>query len=270
MSIKVSDLVWSGYSGAAGTEMVILLALADWCNDDGSCYPSIASIAKKARIQERHAKRVVHALIEDGWISVVGNANGGAPGSTRRYQLNLKRLDTGVMDDTPTGVADDTGVLRDTGVMGGIDGCHGRSKRGVADDTQTVIEPSITVSSKVDQAKPDRLPACPVEQIVGLYRRVLPELPKPRVITKKRRELIQSRWRWLFTDKRDDGTRRATTAAEAMAWLEQFLQRARANDFLMMRTPRGAGHENWLPDLDYLMSDRGLLQVIEKTPELAA
>lgn len=142
MSIKISDLVWKGYTGAGGSDMVIMLALADWANDNGVCFPSMAAIARKARIQVRQAKRVVHSLIDGGWLSVVGNPHGGAPGSTRRYRLNIERMATGVTDDTPTGVVRDTGVAGDTGVIQGMDGCHGRSERGVADDTQTVIEPS--------------------------------------------------------------------------------------------------------------------------------
>ncbi|MHB1145052.1 MAG: helix-turn-helix domain-containing protein [Thiobacillus sp.] len=136
MSIRVMSLVWESYPGG-GSDLLALLALADWSDDNGKCYPSMASISKKIRLKPRQAQRVVHQLIEAGFVSVVGNEFGGKPGATRQYRINLHSL---------TGVAHDTGVAED------VDGCHGRRETGVAHDTQTVIEPSITVSTR-EQAR---------------------------------------------------------------------------------------------------------------------
>lgn len=119
--------VWDCPDVGGGSELLALLALADWSDDDGRCWPSIAAVAKKVRLKPRQAQRVIHKLIKNGLVIVAGNSNGGAPGTTRQYRINLDRL---------TGVADDTGV------MGDADGCHGRHETGVVDDTQTVIEPS--------------------------------------------------------------------------------------------------------------------------------
>jgi hypothetical protein len=119
--------------------------------------------------------------------------------------------------------------------------------------------------SKVDQAKPDRLPPCPVQKIAETYNDALPELPRVRLTTGKRERLIRRRWQWVLTDKRDDGTLRATTADEGLQWFKNFFRRAQENDFIMGRTARGIGHESWRADFDYLLSDRGLTQVIEKT-----
>jgi hypothetical protein len=52
-------------------------------------------------------------------------------------------------------------------------------------------------------------------------------------------------------------------------WLKRFFEQARASDFLMGRGKRSAGHEGWQCDLDFLMSDKGLKAVVEKT-EVAA
>jgi hypothetical protein len=149
MSIRVMSMVWESYPGG-GSELLALLALADWSDDSGRCYPSMASISKKIRLQQRQAKRIVHQLIEDGFVQVVGNEFGGAPGASRQYRLILSRL-TGVAQDTPTGVTEDT-PLPETGVMEDIDGCHGRPETGVAQDTLTVIEPSRTVNTR-EQAR---------------------------------------------------------------------------------------------------------------------
>jgi len=134
MSIRVMSRVWDHYPGK-GSDLLAMLALADWSDDEGRCFPSVAALARKVRLQERQAQRSLRGLIEQGFLSVTGNENGGAPGMTRRYRLNLERL-TGVMQDTPFKV----------------DGCHARRETGVSGDTQTVIEPSIAISPQARKA----------------------------------------------------------------------------------------------------------------------
>lgn len=113
--------------------------------------------------------------------------------------------------------------------------------------------------------KVDRLPACDYDAVVALYHELLPELPSVRVMSDSRKRAIQARWRWVLTSKRPDGTRRAETAQDAFAWLRQFFELARDNDFIMGRGWRDPKHSNWQADIDYLLSERGLKQVVEKT-----
>ncbi len=46
MAVRVMSIVWESYPGG-GSELLALLALADWSDDEGRCFPAIASIAKK-------------------------------------------------------------------------------------------------------------------------------------------------------------------------------------------------------------------------------
>ena len=111
MSIKVMSKVWEGYPGDSYQELLMLLALADWSDDEGRCYPSIAAIGRKCRVQARQARRHVHSLIDLGLVSVTENTNGGKPGTTRRYRINIDRL---------TGVIKDTATVYDTATVEGI------------------------------------------------------------------------------------------------------------------------------------------------------
>lgn len=149
----------------------------------------------------------------------------------------------------------------------------------------TVAEPFLNQKQKQEQeeggkppvARPDgqptagagQFPSCPADRLVELYHEVLPELPRCRVMTDARRRALQRRWRWVLTSKRPDGHRRAASVDDALAWFRLFFDRARASDFLMGRTSRSPGHEGWQCDLDYLLSDKGLKAVVEKT-EVAA
>lgn len=141
MSIKLITLVWDKFD-AAGSELLCLLALADFANDQGgSIHPSIKTLATKIRASESQARRVLHKLINDGFVSVVGNHDGGAPGMTRRYEINVAKLKA-LPDVGETGSVDATPSMGATGSMGARDGSHGCAETGSMGATQTVIEPS--------------------------------------------------------------------------------------------------------------------------------
>jgi hypothetical protein len=128
------------------------------------------------------------------------------------------------------------------------------------------------VGESADQqpaAKPDPVLRCQPETIVALYHEVLPELPKAKLMTDKRRRALATFWRWVLTSKKTDGTPRASTADQALTWIRQYFERARANDFLMGRTQRHGEHANWRCDIDFLLTERGMKHVIEKTVEAA-
>jgi hypothetical protein len=91
MSIKLMAMVWD--SSIQTSQKMALLAMCDWADDEGgSVYPSIAKLAKRISCSERQAQRIVHGLIDDGLVAVVGNALGGVPGQSRQYRINVKAL----------------------------------------------------------------------------------------------------------------------------------------------------------------------------------
>ena len=110
-----------------------------------------------------------------------------------------------------------------------------------------------------------RLPNCEYQKVIDVYHECLPELSKARLLTKARERLIKQRWNWILTSKKPDGQRRATTPQEALVWFENYFSRVRDNDFLMGRVKQSNDHKNWKCDIDFLMEDRGLKHVIEKT-----
>lgn len=105
---------------------------------------------------------------------------------------------------------------------------------------------------------------CPYQEIVKAYRVELPTLPGVSVMDEKRKRAIRKRWDWVMTSTKSDGTRRATTQEEALLWFHGFFARVRANAWLMGEQP-SKSNPNWTADLDYLMTDRGLKAVIERT-----
>jgi hypothetical protein len=86
MSIAVMNWVWAS-SPTSGNERLVLLALADACSrDDGTgCWPSAATIARKANISDRTVRRVIARLEAEG--QVVVHRGGGRAGSTNSYTV---------------------------------------------------------------------------------------------------------------------------------------------------------------------------------------
>ena len=114
---------------------------------------------------------------------------------------------------------------------------------------------------------------CPYGSIVDAYHAELPDLSKVRLrdgpTWTARQKAMRSMWGWVLSSRKSDGTPRAQNAEQALAWITGYFRRARDNDFVMGRRAPGAGHENWRADFDYLVSPRGMKQVIEKTQEAA-
>lgn len=69
MSIKVMTRVWDKCEQKAEA-LLVMLALADWCDDSGQCFPAVPSIAGKARISERAAFNIINRLEAAGEIQI--------------------------------------------------------------------------------------------------------------------------------------------------------------------------------------------------------
>ena len=85
MSIHVMAQVWRNGPSSA-TDCLLMLALADYANDDGECWPSIGGLARKARLSERGVQTALRRLEAGGWLKI--ETGGG------RRRCNLYRIKT--------------------------------------------------------------------------------------------------------------------------------------------------------------------------------
>ena len=88
MSIHIMALVWERAPYDGGT-LLALLALADWANEEGVTWPSIAQIASKSRMKPRNAQYILRALEADGMLT---REQAGKGRSTTVYRINLATL----------------------------------------------------------------------------------------------------------------------------------------------------------------------------------
>lgn len=118
----------------------------------------------------------------------------------------------------------------------------------------------------VETASPsDRLPACPTQEIIRLYHDALPMLPRAVATGDKRTKTIKTFWRWVLTSKKSDGERRAHGADQALTWIGAYFARAATNSFVTGANGRTGDHAKWQATIDYLCSENGRIQVIERT-----
>lgn len=89
MSIQIMSWVWqnSPYEGKA---LLLHLALGDFADDAGRCWPSQTTLARRARCTTRHVRDTISQMIEDGYVVLERASNGR---DSHRYRLTNKVAD---------------------------------------------------------------------------------------------------------------------------------------------------------------------------------
>ena len=89
MSIRLQSAIWE--SGAfEGRRLLILLALADFASDEGHCWPSVPSLAKKARASDRWVQLTLREFESEGILERM--EDGGGRHKTNHYLLSIEGL----------------------------------------------------------------------------------------------------------------------------------------------------------------------------------
>lgn len=88
MSVRAISRVLEA-SQHCGSELLMLVVLADYSDDAGNSYPSVTSLARKCRMTTRNANYILGALQAGGELRVLKNQG---PGGTNRYRLMLDRM----------------------------------------------------------------------------------------------------------------------------------------------------------------------------------
>lgn len=69
MSIKLMAKIWE-YGPESQGERFVLLALADYANDEGECWPSLGGIARRTCLSERGIQKILKRLCDGGWLGI--------------------------------------------------------------------------------------------------------------------------------------------------------------------------------------------------------
>jgi hypothetical protein len=184
MSIEVMSRVWK-HSKASGTPLLVLLCLADWADDEGECWPSISSVAKKCRLKDaRHVKRVIHETLEAELGEVVVIAGAGKSSTKGGVRSNRYRITVHMTDDPPTVV--------DRPPSDGADSGSGTPPDGGSQTPQTVVEgpPDSSMNLQLESSLKSVASRVPLQgDLISISSRENQEDDKPITAT-HRRQLI--------------------------------------------------------------------------------
>lgn len=76
--------IWD-HGPADQAECFVLLALADFANDAGKCWPAVGTVARKVRMSKRGVQKIIARLEVTGWLSI---ERGGGRKKMNTYQIN--------------------------------------------------------------------------------------------------------------------------------------------------------------------------------------
>jgi len=144
--------------GMSPAQKAVLISLADNANDDGVCWPSVATIGARTCLSERAVRNALRWLEEASLLQSHQRF-----GRSTWYTI------------TPAAYA------------------PGTICPPAPDAPRTVKEPSIEPSP--DGERVPRSPSCPVQDIVDLFNRVLsPALPAVVLVSEARKKQLRARW----------------------------------------------------------------------------
>ncbi len=88
MSIAVSGRVWK-FSRHKSGNLLVLLAVADHADEEGSAWPGIDRLARMTRLSDRHVRRCLNALLETGELEIMPESS---PSGGTLYRIRLEHL----------------------------------------------------------------------------------------------------------------------------------------------------------------------------------
>jgi hypothetical protein len=215
--------------GMSPAQKSVLISLADNANDDGVCWPSVATIGSRTCLSERAVRNALRWLEEASLLKSHQRF-----GRSTWYTLTPAAYAPG----TTCPPAQDAPSARQE-----------MPPTPAPDAPRTVKEPSIEPSP--DGERVPRSPSCPVQDIVDLFNRVLtPALPAVVLVSEARKKQLRARWN------------QSAVHQSLEFWGEYFADVARS-DFLMGRAAGKFGAVPFRATFDWLIAPSNFVKVVE-------
>lgn len=96
MSAEATNWVWK-HSEAAGSDRLVLLALADFCNEKAECYASYGTLVKKTRLGQKTVYRCLKSLQSMGEVKQIEQGEFG-DGGQMANEWKLPKIHIGQND----------------------------------------------------------------------------------------------------------------------------------------------------------------------------
>lgn len=228
MSVRVMTEVWN--LNLPDSQKIVLLALADSANDEGHCWPSMLSLARKCSKGQRTVQGVIKALVEAGHVTRREVAGRGC-----EYWVHPRKdcapADTApVQSSRPAGTAprrrcaEPPQPLRDTPAAAADKPSENHQEP--SKDSQPDGDPALSVTEIIDGWN-DLASRCGLATVVKL--------------TEQRKRKARSQAKRFSLDD----------------WLSVF-RRIEQSPFL-----RGTNDRGWRCDFDFILSEANFTKILE-------
>lgn len=134
------------------------------------------------------------------------------------------------------------------------------SKQASAESAHTDTDADVDVvntplSTEVYVETKSRRPPCPTEELISLYHKRLPMLPRVEVISPTRKRALSARWAEVVTDK--EFKSKEDPAKEAIEWFDWFFDYVAKSRFLTGKA------KDWKADFDFLLTPSKFAKIVE-------
>lgn len=250
MSIKVMSSVWEHSQSKEGM-LLVLLAIADFSDDNGAAYPAVSTIAKKARLSVRQTQNCIKALSEAGELKVKIN---GGPHGCNLYRVQLLRgaITAGVQFATGGGEVECTGGVKWSAPEPSVN----RQEPSMSTQANACVASALPNPQK-ERVSKGSMPNCPADKIVALYHELLPTCRQVAVITETRRSHLQQRWREMYS------AGEFKTQDEGLAAFADYFKFVARSHFLTGRAKQIGDRKPFVADLEWLVKPGNFAKVIE-------
>jgi len=153
MSIAHYKHIWSNYPEIKGSQKLVLLALAEFANEDNNeCWPSIARLSEMTGLKDRQVQNILRELKEDGYIEI--EVNHGRK-NTNVYRLTMKEK---VQSSAPFNESEKV-QSSDKKVQSSTEKVQSSDIKGALGYTRSVIEPPIEpIEPPIDASRQTKKP----------------------------------------------------------------------------------------------------------------
>ncbi|WP_350403404.1 helix-turn-helix domain-containing protein [Pseudomonas protegens] len=228
MSTIVMTACWP-LQGMSPAQKSVLIALADNSNDDGVCWPSVATIGTRTCLSERAVRNALRWL-EDAQLLKSHQRFG----RSTWYTLTPAAYAPGTICPPAPGAPSPRQEMPPTPAPGA---------------PRTVKEPSIEPSHDGDRVP--RSPSCPVQGIVDLFNRLLsPALPAVILISEARKKQLRARWS-------------QSEVHQSLDFWTDYFESVAKSDFLMGRLSGKPGSTPFRATFDWLIAPSNFVKVVE-------
>ena len=244
MSIEAISWAFNTVLPNSGMKLT-LLALCNYANEDGEAYPSQKALAEKTCLCERAIRTHLVALEEAGLIARKARTRANGSFTSDLFQIYIGA--------TPSGINCQRQILPTAE--------NDTSQRQILPNPAAdSAGPETSLTTTITKTNPSLL-ACPVQKIVDLYHEHMPNNPKVKILSEKRKSTIKKRW--LEASKLQAEPFGYTTVADGLAAWSMFFEVCGGSMFLTGRVEPQPGKLPFIADLDFLLAPESFIKTLE-------